>query len=48
MACENQKGPAPAGPLHEKYGLSKTREAEDMCNYSQFLVIQKLFGGKKK
>ena len=24
--------------LHEKYGLSKTREAEDMCNYSQFLV----------
>ena len=32
-----------AGPLerldelHEKYGLSKTREAEDMCNYSEFL-----------
>ena len=25
------------GPLHEKYGLSKTREAEDMCNYSEFL-----------
>ena len=24
--------------LHEKYGLSKTREAEDMCNYSQYLV----------
>ncbi|MCR4575636.1 MAG: hypothetical protein K5787_17895, partial [Lentisphaeria bacterium] len=23
--------------LHEKYGLSKTREAEDMCNYSEFL-----------
>ena len=21
-----------------KYGLSKTREAEDMCNYSQYLV----------
>ncbi len=26
--------------LHEKYGLSKTREAEDMCNYSQYLVEQ--------
>ena len=32
-----------AGPLerldelHEKYGFSKTREAEDMCNYSEFL-----------
>ena len=32
-----------AGPLerldelHEKYGLSKTREAEDMCNYSEYL-----------
>ena len=38
MAYENQKGPAPAGPLHEKYGVSKTREADDMCNYSQFLV----------
>ena len=24
--------------LHEKYGLSKTREAEDMYNYSQYLV----------
>ena len=24
-------------PLHEKYGLSKTREAEDMCNYSEYL-----------
>ena len=24
--------------LNNKYGLSKTREAEDMCNYSQFLV----------
>ena len=23
--------------LHEKYGLSKTLEAEDMCNYSQYL-----------
>ena len=31
------EGPAPAGSLHEKYGLSKTREAEDMCNYSEFL-----------
>ncbi|MBO7093237.1 MAG: hypothetical protein J6W23_15775, partial [Victivallales bacterium] len=24
--------------LHKKYGISKTREAEDMCNYSQYLV----------
>ena len=23
--------------LHEKYGLSKTWEAENMCNYSEFL-----------
>ena len=23
--------------LHVKYGLSKTREAEDMCNYSEYL-----------
>ena len=23
--------------FHEKYGLSKTREAEDMCNYSEYL-----------
>ena len=23
--------------IHEKYGLSKTREAEDMCNYSEYL-----------
>ena len=30
MECLNE--------LHEKYGLSKTREAEDMCNYSQYLV----------
>ena len=30
--------------LHEKYGLSKTREAEDMCNYSQYLVQK----GKKE
>ena len=37
MSCENREGPAPAGPLHEKYGLSKTREAEDMCNYSEYL-----------
>ena len=35
--CENREGPASAGPLHEKYGLSKTREAEDMCNYSEYL-----------
>ncbi len=26
--------------LHEKYGLSKTREAEDMCNYSEYLIKQ--------
>ena len=37
MTCEKQGGSAPAEPLHEKYGLSKTREAEDMCNYSEFL-----------
>ena len=37
MSCENREGPAPAGPLQEKYGLSKTREAEDMCNYSEYL-----------
>ena len=37
MTCEKLGGSAPAGPLHEKYGLSKTREAEDMCNYSEFL-----------
>ncbi|MBP5672568.1 MAG: hypothetical protein J6X49_09275, partial [Victivallales bacterium] len=30
--------------LHEKYGISKTREAEDMCNYSQFLIEK----GKKE
>ena len=48
MACENQKGPAPAGPLHEKYGLSKTREAEDMCNYSQFLVQKGKAEGEAK
>ena len=37
MTCEKQGGSAPAEPLHEKYGLSKTREAEDMCNYSEYL-----------
>ena len=37
MTCEKLGGSAPAGPLHEKYGLSKTREAENMCNYSEFL-----------
>ena len=37
MTCVILGGSAPAGPLHEKYGLSKTREAEDMCNYSEFL-----------
>ncbi|MBR4416493.1 MAG: hypothetical protein IKS67_06970, partial [Victivallales bacterium] len=30
--------------LHENYGLSKTREAEDMCNYTQYLVQK----GKKE
>ena len=35
--CEKQEVSAPAEPLHEKYGLSKTREAEDMCNYSEYL-----------
>ena len=34
MACENTEF---SRPFHEKYGLSKTREAEDMCNYSQYL-----------
>ena len=34
---EKQEVSAPAEPLHEKYGLSKTREAEDMCNYSEYL-----------
>ena len=38
MACEKTgEGSALAGSFHEKYGLSKTREAEDMCNYSEFL-----------
>ena len=37
MTCEKLGGSAPAGPLHAKYGLSKTREAEDMCNYSEYL-----------
>ena len=37
MSCVILGGSAPAGPLHEKYGLSKTREAEDMCNYSEYL-----------
>jgi ABC-type uncharacterized transport system ATPase subunit len=35
--CEKLSDSAPIGPLHEKYGLSKTREAEDMCNYSEYL-----------
>ena len=34
---KNWGSPTPAESLHEKYGLSKTREAEDMCNYSEFL-----------
>ena len=36
--CEKTGDPVPAGSLHEKYGLSKTREAEDMCNYSEYLM----------
>ena len=36
--CEKLGGSAPSGPLHEKYGLSKTREAEDMCSYSEYLM----------
>ena len=41
-----------AGPLerldelHEKYGLSKTREAEDMCNYSEYLIEKGIEKGK--
>jgi hypothetical protein len=34
--------------LHDKYGLSKTREAEDMCNYSQFLVQKGKAEGEAK
>ena len=38
--------------LHEKYGLSKTREAEEMCNYSQYLeekgVVKGLKQGKEE
>ena len=34
--------------LHEKYGLSKTREAEDMCNYSQYLVEKGIEKGIEK
>ena len=38
MACEKTgEGSALAGSFHEKYGLSKTKEAEDMCNYSEYL-----------
>ena len=38
MACEKTgEGSALAGAFHEKYGLSKTREAENMCKYSEFL-----------
>ncbi len=44
--AKNWESPAPAGPLHEKYGLCKTREAEDMCNYSQFLVQKGKAEGK--
>ena len=34
--------------LHEKYGLSKTREAEDMCNYSQYLEEKGVIKGLKQ
>ena len=33
--------------LHDKYGLSKTREAEDMCNYSEYLIEQGIKKGIK-
>ena len=41
-----------AGPLewldklHEKYDLCKTREAEDMGDYSEFLIEQGIEKGK--
>ena len=38
--------PVPAGSLHEKHGLSKTREAEDMCNYSEYLIEKGIEKGK--
>jgi hypothetical protein len=44
---KKREGSAPAGPLHEKYGLSKTREAEDMCNYSEYLIEQGIKKGIK-
>ena len=46
MTCEKLGDSAPAGPLHAKYGLSKTREAEDMCNYSEFLIEKGIEKGK--
>jgi hypothetical protein len=48
MSCKKLSGSAPAGPLHEKYGLSKTREAEDMCNYSEYLIDQGKAKGRKE
>ena len=46
MTCEKTGDTAPAGTLHEKYGLSKTREAEDMCNYSEYLIEKGIEKGK--
>ena len=34
--------------LHDKYGLSKTREAEDMCNYSEFLIERGVKKGQQE
>ena len=34
--------------LHKKYGISKTREAEDMCNYSQYLVQKGEMKGREE
>ena len=48
MACEKLGGSASLGPLHEKYGLSKTREAEDMCNYSEYLIEKGMEKGMEK
>ena len=34
--------------LHDKYGLSKTREAEDMCNYSEYLIERGVKKGQQE
>ena len=48
MTCEKLGSPASTGVLHEKYGLNKTREAEDMCNYSEYLIDQGKAKGRKE